>query len=412
MNRFLNHTKQLAVYVAVLLISWSCTEIYTPEVITNQNLIYLEGGISDASEQYQIQLRNAVNFNSKPEFTAVENALVLVIENGTNEYSFEETGSGVYKSKVSDFIAKPGSSYQLVIETSDGNRYESGLETMPVNNAKIDSVYGFAEMVKLKYYNTYGEFIVKQEEVNQIYANIPSANENTYYRFDCQMFLEFISNIIVYPGTPQAETIELYMWESFFPDNLSILEANTNIDRIDKFPLSHTKDNKSIYDEYKFKFLDKITSVYDKTVSDTITLFEETDTGFVQRDSVIYGIPITLHDRNYYIGWIVYISQYSITRNAYTFWSDINRLESSEGEIFDPITTQLRGNMTCVTDDTKQMLGLFEVASKIITPAFVNYEVINGAYKGRLLNEAFPILTTGGWNDSIPPYFWVNKIVD
>ena len=81
----------------------------------------------------------------------------------------------------------------------------------------------------------------------------------------------------------------------------------------------------------------------------------------------------------------------------------------SDGEIFDPIATQLRGNMVCTTDEKRQMLGLFEVASKIITPAFVNYTPEGDRYLGKRIEISKPF-PDNGWKDTIPPDFWVEKV--
>ena len=223
------------------------------------------------------------------------------------------------------------------------------------------------------------------------------------------MILEHASGIVVRPGSSDPEIIPLYLWDSFYPDDLSIIEVNAQRESLHKFPLTHTKEDNEGYSRLKDNYFPAIEAEYDERIAGIVQVEVETDSGIYLMDSVIYGIPIEMNDADYYFGWILKIDQYSLTREAYTFWTDIQKLEETEGEIFDPIATQLRGNMRCISNDEILMLGLFEVASKITTPAFVNYIPANGYYPGRRVNitHTFP---DNGWNDTIPPDFWIEKI--
>jgi hypothetical protein len=250
---------------------------------------------------------------------------------------------------------------------------------------------------------------VLEQDVNQIYANIPSAGVNTYYRFNCQLILEHASGIVARPGSNEPDIIPLYLWDSFYPDDLSIIEVNAERESLRKFPLTHAVEDNESYAQYKFKYFPAIEARYDQRIANIVQVEVETDTGLILVDSIIYGIPVEMNDADYFFGWIVKIEQYSITREAFVFWTDIQKLEESEGEIFDPIATQLRGNMSCITDENKLMLGLFEVASKRNNPAFVNYYPTGHNYLGKRIeiNDPFP---DNGWKDTIPPQFWVDKV--
>lgn len=400
--------------ISILFISFgllSCTEVYTPDISVSKDLIYIDGGITNEPGPYKIILRYAAPYDQKAEFLPVSGAVIRLVENNKTEYMFSETSSGTYLTDEYGPRGVPGNSYKLIIETADGEIYESTEQVMPVANQAVISVYGLLETRKIKYYNVYGEFVLQEEEVGTVYSSVPSADANVYYRFKTSLVLEIISGIIVFPNTGNAKNLPLFMWQTYSHDDLSLLEVNNNISGISKYPLTYTKDDKESFSQLKNKYFTAIKSDYDKRILDTVQVSVETDTGIYVYDSIVYGIPIALHQDDYYTGWILHISQYSITRDAYTFWTDVRKLEETEGELFDPIATQLRGNMKCLTNANKPMFGLFEVASKIITPAFINYDSYYGNFPGKML-DSYILISKNGWVDSIPPPFWVQKIVE
>ena len=401
-------TSCIGLAVLLILVFPACTEVYTPELESGQNILYIEGGISDAPGPHSIKLRYTAGYNDRADFKPVSGASLILREEGTDRLAFTEEEAGIY---VTDslFQAVPGLSYKIIIETADGYVYESASQKMPVNNLPVDSVYGYRERRKIKYYNVYGELILLDQDVNQVYADIASATENTWYRFDCQLVLEHASAIVANAESVEPDVIDLYLWDSFFPDDLTVIEVNAGRDRLRKFPLTHALEDNESYSQLKYKYFPAITHAYDLRIRNIVQVETETDSGFVLVDSIIYGIPVEMHESDYYYGWIMKINQYSITQEAYTFWSDVKKLEETEGEIFDPITTQLRGNMVCVTDADRPVLGLFEVSSLRVTTAFVNYLSEFGFYPGKQI-DILPDFPDNGWKDTVPPDFWVDKV--
>ena len=62
--------------------------------------------------------------------------------------------------------------------------------------------------------------------------------------------------------------------------------------------------------------------------------------------------------------------QYTINEDTYNFYEEANSQLAASGKLFDPITTQLYGNMECTSDPSRIVLGLFEVSS-VTQAAFV-----------------------------------------
>jgi hypothetical protein len=60
-------------------------------------------------------------------------------------------------------------------------------------------------------------------------------------------------------------------------------------------------------------------------------------------------------------GWIYLIYQYNISQSGYKYYKELNKQLELEGKIFDPIYTQAFGNLKCLNDKNKVILGNFEL---------------------------------------------------
>jgi len=70
-----------------------------------------------------------------------------------------------------------------------------------------------------------------------------------------------------------------------------------------------------------------------------------------------YGKPTII----YYFSF----KQYTVNDDTYNFYKEANAQLAASGKLFDPISSQLYGNMKCTSDPSKLVLGLFEVSSEV-----------------------------------------------
>ena len=63
------------------------------------------------------------------------------------------------------------------------------------------------------------------------------------------------------------------------------------------------------------------------------------------------------------MGWIVIIDQYGTTQSSYDFHQMLNKQLSAEGNLFDPVLTQVYGNFHCKNNQSKTVLGYFDLNS-------------------------------------------------
>jgi hypothetical protein len=104
--------------------------------------------------------------------------------------------------------------------------------------------------------------------------------------------------------------------------------------------------------------------------------------------------------------YILYFNEYNLNNESYNYYKGINEQLLSDGKLFDPIASQLNGNIRCINNSKKTALGFFEVSS-VQTKT---YKVIPSAnekttsFIGVTNLEPYPY---DGESINIPPSFWV-----
>jgi hypothetical protein len=105
-------------------------------------------------------------------------------------------------------------------------------------------------------------------------------------------------------------------------------------------------------------------------------------------------------------GWIVSVTLSSISSEAYKYYYSISKQLNAGARMFDPIPSQITGNMKCVTDSTRIALGLFEVSSQ--TTKNIAYRWAPTEKKITYVN----VNDIGPLNDecdtSFTPSYWIN----
>jgi len=73
------------------------------------------------------------------------------------------------------------------------------------------------------------------------------------------------------------------------------------------------------------------------------------------------------------------ISQNVISKRAYDYFANIKKNAQQTGSIFAPIPSELRGNITCITDPGKPVIGYIDVSSTTKKRRYIPYN--EGAYE-------------------------------
>jgi hypothetical protein len=308
--------KPLLYLFLIISANLSCKEIYYPKIKSSEKVLVVEALFTDDPNLQFINLSKAVPLDSTS-FLPAENAVVYIKDNLDNYFNFVETKPGYYLYKGT-YKPVTGRIYQLFIKTDDQNEYCSSLqELQPKGN--IDTVYG---AVKTKTYlgNLNNELIFNNFEGVDLYGTIHSS-EKSFYRFSAIMIVEHF----YYLGGSQ---IRCYLKKNPY----------------DFFMLTNELNSSGKYQQ---------------------------SLGFLPTDLKYYGIhdvPTTIDEKMviltmYFEAIFITVKQFRINQDVYEFYYKVNEQLQAQNRIFDPIALKITGNMSCINNPDKLVLGVFEVAS-------------------------------------------------
>jgi hypothetical protein len=315
----------------------SCSKVYDPHVNTSQKVLAVDGMITDKTDAYHIILSYPVPFNSSGKGSPVSGASVYVTDDLGNSYKFNERAGGNYVSDSLQFTGQPGHIYRLHIVTADGTEYESDPqrifpEVNPDNiNAEFDNKEILEATTGLKV-NTHGADILI--DLHNQSDTLPR------FRITSNLVMQYFYYEVLSIDIHTKYLFEFYCWQT--------INANSDIDltggeyflnsaSIKKFPVCFLDDNLYVW-----------ATIYDCKVN-----LADTTGSAIEAGSQFYEINHR----------ILYMNLYTINNETYLYYKSLNEQMLSEGKLFDPVASQLTGNIKCITDPEKKAIGFFEASS-------------------------------------------------
>jgi len=317
-------------FLFIVIATVGCKERYDANLSPEQSNYLVVEGFLNANGATTITLGRTVPLTDsariKPELHAS-----LTIEGEDNSSSFvRESGNGVY---VSDpHVLNANQKYRLHIQTASGGEYLSEFTDVKMTPA-IDSISW------------------KQEDDGiQIYANTHDPNNNTrYYKWDYEEtweihssypnYLRYAGNGIVVDRDPSEVSKLFYCWG--FNRSVSILlgsSARLTDDVISLAPLTFVPD-------------------------------------FSEKTSVRYSILV---------------KQYSLDRKSYDFYRMMKSNTESLGSVFDPLPSELTGNITCVSNPAEKAIGFVTASTVSEKRIFITRSQINSKFRADCVSQLVP----------------------
>lgn len=343
------------VFLVVLLSS--CEDFYTPDLEVVSPILVVESRMTNNSSNNFVKLTMTQDFYNSTETEKVTGATVELIQISGQKERGTEASTGYFTFK-SDLVA--GKRYYIRI-TNKGDIYESETVIMPPL-PKIDSLYTNHKIVKTYSTDAYGTPTLIETPEREIYVDAPITPTLEYYRFDYHSVIQWMYNpVAVGPGPPPPSYFgwkTLYEYGQF---NIAGPKEFSTSNKINKHPIRAL--------------------AYD---------------GRAYLDSSAQ-IPM---------GWILVLDQYGITKSSYDFHEKLNKQFAAEGSLFDPVLTQVYGNIHCKSDPAKTALGFFDLNSYRQYRYFLILgEGAEGHVTQRRLSR-YPIITNEGFTRGTPPEFW------
>jgi hypothetical protein len=345
------------VFLTVLLVS--CEEYYKPDLEVVPGLLVVESHLTNDPNQNYVKLTKSRDFYSVESAEGIKGATVELIERGIASFTGKELSTGYFTFGSTPVIGKK---YKLRI-TWENDAYESDEVIMPPLPT-IDTLYTNHKTVKSFITDAYG--VPEQVEISgrNICIDAPIRPTLEYYRFSWRSIIQWAYIPVPPPGV-MFPPPPIYGWNSRF-DN-----GNFNIAGPKEFSVSDRVKNHPIlflgYDNRAY--LDSSTQVF--------------------------------------MGWIIIIDQYGISKESYDFHDKLNKQFSAEGSLFDPVLTQVFGNIHCKTDPEKIAVGFFDLNSYRQYRYFIYLSGQDSKVYQHRINRHLDIPGSGSV-EGAPPEFWEN----
>ncbi len=307
-------------FVILAVITQSCVEKYFPDIKGYEDLLVVDGMITNNPPPYTITLSLSSSVN-RPEFKPYTNARVTVVDNLGNEEVFQEVQPGNYVSSPDGLQGVIGRKYKITINTTDGNEYESAWQ-------ELKAPLG----------------------INNVYAEIESrVTEDEYHTLYGYQF---------YIDTEVARADSVYlMW----------LAKGTYKYRSD-FLIRY------IYDDRKLTLFPK---------PDSLRFCYHTDynNGFFTADLTRFSPPevthfplnyVTTDTRKISIRYSLLVEQYTMDVEAFAFYNQLSEVNTEQGVLYAQQPYQIKGNVHNVDNGEDVLLGYFLVAGVSEKRIFVN----------------------------------------
>ena len=369
------------IIICTLLVS--CYDPYTTGVDSDEKILVVDGMISNETASYKVSLSYAMPFYSDDAFQPVHSAMVTVSDDLGNSFNFSDNGNGDYLSDSLEFTGQPGRSYTLHIETIEGETFESVPQKL-IKEYYPDTVYAEADYQET--ISRFNEIIVTVRGAN-IMADITSETDSLpRFRFTSDLVRQYFYVKNIPPPDFDPPLYLFYCWET---DDIS---KDVNLSG-NEYSL-----NKSSVSRQGVYFIDDRTYVEGRVY----------ELGSLEPDLSYRGIATPYRSIYNVSHRILYLNQYSLNAETYTYYKSMDAQLRSEGKLFDPIAVQLTGNISCTSDPEKKVYGFFEASGVSRTSYIIGFRnQRNDEYLiTRIPYRKLP--HPNGCRINKAPLFWVN----
>jgi hypothetical protein len=349
------------VLLAVLFVS--CEEYYTPDLEVVPGMLVVESHLTNDPTQNFVKLSLTHSFYSSSQMEKATGAKVELIQVGNETTRGTEINSGYFTFSHTPVF---GEKYILRI-TYQNALFESDVVEMPPIPT-IDTLYTKHHIDKTYRTNSLGIPALKETPGREILINAPILPELEYYRFNWRAVIQWEYQPPIIPGQPPVLPPPIYGWTSKYSGgqfNLAGQKDFSISDKVSNHPILWLNYNSSVY-------------------LDSTNL-----------------IPWE---------WILIVEQYGISKASHEFYKKLNKQFSADGSLFDPVLTQVNGNIHCKTKPEKAVLGLFDLKSYNQHRFYLSLGTGDDkTVIQRRIHEHFDIPPHGWTDNGARPIFWEFK---
>lgn len=292
--------RKALITLIILMVSvgtFSCREPFDPGIKeSSKAYLVVEGAILGGGQPTTITLSRTTDLTTT-NFVAENGASVSVEDEPGNIYYLSPQGSGVYSGIFSNLTE--GTKVRLRIRTQDGKEYLSDFETMK-NTPEIDNVAWSVN-------SSHGLDITVDTHDDQ--------NNTHYYRWAYEQTWEFHST---------------YLSTLDYDEKTRQIVPRTNSD--------------GIY------------ACWQSAKSNSVLV---NSTAKLSQDRVKDFRLVTIPPKSWYLDvlYSILVKQYALSEAEYNYWQKIKKNTEEIGSIFDPLPSEIKGNLQCLSDPNELVIG-------------------------------------------------------
>lgn len=302
--------KRYVFFLAVVFVALGiqqCVEPFNPPITNYSDLLVISGTLTDEPGSQTITVSRTTSYTDSA-YVPENGCSVMVIDDKGNIVSYAGKGEGKYVAELAGDELQYGTSYMLRVIDNNGDVYESDYQTL--NPAPIIDSLTASYQPKTTAENPEGL------KGYQFYVSTSDRGGQTrYYRWDMEETWEYHSPYTVFA-----------MWDGtlhlnyFFPDNRTVCWMTREVQGI------YTATTRDMAEDV----LKNIKLNYVSTQTDRL----------MWRYSLL-------------------VREYSLSAEAYEFWNGLKKQVQQTGGLYESQPYMITGNITCVSQPNKQVLGFF-----------------------------------------------------
>jgi hypothetical protein len=292
--------KLFVVFSLLMFIFHGCVSEFIPVVEEQEELLVVEGLVTDQLKSYTINLSKSLPLGKKSEAKPLGNCHVRISDDQGNSFELTETKTGRYVSDSTQFRGVVGRTYTLEIALNKYGNFDYRSEPMTMLPVPpIDSVY--YEKIQLK---DSIEVYPKGVDACRIYVDTHDPeNECRYYRWD---FRETWILLLLWP----VDNAKCWVSENSASINLKSTAAFTE-SVVLRQPV-HYIDNQS----------DRLSRRYS-----------------------------------------ILVNQYSLSPEEFLFWDKLQNITDQTGGLYDIVPSSIPSNIRGLDNPDEKVLGYFSVSA-------------------------------------------------
>lgn len=294
----------------IALLVFACVEPFAPPNLKyDQNLLVVDGLLNGSSGEVNVHLTRTIPLSDKTSQRPELGANISIVTQLGSTYPLTDAFGDGYYSK-SGISFLPNDKYKLLITTKDGKKYSSDYTRLS-ETPPIDSI----------------NWKTNDNGIDLFVNTHDAANKTKYYRW---------------------EYTDTWEYSSAFNSNFDF-SGSTVVLRTDNIhSCYHTFNSNNI--------LIKTTNVLSK---DIVSEFK------------IISLP--KRSERLFIRYSMLVKQYALTKEAYEFWDLLKKNTESLGGLFDPLPSQLTGNIQSLDTSQEAVVGYFSVSNVTEKRIFISY---------------------------------------